>query len=50
MNIRYPIYEGVYRILTFSPTNGTVPEEPLSQEELLRRRRKKKQKRKGFGL
>ena len=20
MNIRYPIYEGVYRILTFSPT------------------------------
>ena len=34
----------------FSPTNGTVPEEPLSQEELLRRRRKKRQKRKGFGL
>ena len=34
----------------FSPTNGTAPEEPLPQEELLRRRRKKKQKRKGFGL
>ena len=34
----------------FSPTNGTAPEEPLSQEELLRRRRKKRQKRKGFGL
>lgn len=34
----------------FSPINGTVPEEPLSQEELLRRRRKKRQKRKGFGL
>ena len=34
----------------FSPTSGTAPEEPLSQEELLRRRRKKKQKRKGFGL
>ena len=34
----------------FSPTSGTAPEEPLSQEELLRRRRKKRQKRKGFGL
>ena len=34
----------------FSPTNGTAPEEPLPQEELLRRRRKKRQKRKGFGL
>ena len=34
----------------FSPTNGTAPEEPLSQEELVRRRRKKRQKRKGFGL
>ena len=33
----------------FSPTNGTVPEEPLHQEELLRRRKKKK-RRKGFGL
>ena len=33
----------------FSPTNGTAPEEPLSQEELLRRRKKKK-RRKGFGL
>ena len=33
----------------FSPTNGTSPEEPLSQEELLRRRRKKK-RRKGLGL
>ena len=33
----------------FSPTNGTAPEEPLPQEELLRRRRKR-QKRKGFGL
>ena len=31
----------------FSPTNGTAPEEPLSQEELLRKRKKK---RKGFGL
>ena len=34
----------------FSPTSGTAPEEPLSQEALLRRRRKKRQKRKGFGL
>ncbi|MBS6470276.1 MAG: mobilization protein, partial [Bacteroides sp.] len=34
----------------FSPTNGTAPEEPLPQEELLCRRRKKKQKRKEFGL
>ena len=33
----------------FSPTNGTAPEELLSQEELLRKRKKKK-KRKGFGL
>lgn len=33
----------------FSSTNGTVPEEPLHQEELLRRRKKKK-RRKGFGL
>ena len=33
----------------FCPTNGTAPEEPLPQEELLRRRRKKKS-RKGFGL
>ena len=34
----------------FSLTNGTAPEEPLPQEELLRRRWKKRQKRKGFGL
>jgi hypothetical protein len=26
----------------FSPTNGTAPEELLSQEELLRKRKKKK--------
>lgn len=34
----------------FNPINGTAPEEPLPQEELLRRCRKKRQKRKGFGL
>ena len=25
MNIRYPIYEGVYRILTYQPTAKRIP-------------------------
>ena len=25
MNIRYPIYEGVYRILTFCEHDGAIP-------------------------